>query len=193
MYGHHMVRTDHRSQTLHSFIGSPAIGDQSSPHHKRFCSEQDFVCSESRRLKRNPVNLTSVLECREAFVTHEDPDARTILSRHTFVGCVTRTLALIQNQTKLYLANVRKLSQELFFQLVFEDFGNFGLMKLSPTVSLTELLSLALNSKESGYSEEEHGPQDQLIAVRKVYDSTRRPLTNACRRWRRSLYPGRIC
>ena len=56
---------------------------------------------------------------------------RELFKHHTFVGCVNSEHAVIQHQTKLYLVNTVKLSQELFYQLAIFDFGNFGIMRLS--------------------------------------------------------------
>lgn len=39
------------------------------------------------------------------------------MAQHSFVGCVNRSLALVQHSTSLYLVNVPKLSEELFYQV----------------------------------------------------------------------------
>jgi DNA mismatch repair protein MLH1 len=39
---------------------------------------------------------------------------REVFANHTFVGCVSRKLALMQHSTKLYLVNTTKFSEHLF-------------------------------------------------------------------------------
>ncbi|PIK36731.1 hypothetical protein BSL78_26435 [Apostichopus japonicus] len=60
-----------------------------------------------------------------------------------------------------YLTDKGKLSKEFFYQLVLFDFGNFGVMKLSNPGSIFDLAMIALDSKESGWSDSD-GPKDQL-------------------------------
>lgn len=78
-----------------------------------------------------------------------------MLQNHSFVGCVNPQWTLIQHHTKLYLLNTTTLrsepqvqsscpslllfyltscfhhSQELFYQILIYDFGNFGVLRLS--------------------------------------------------------------
>eukprot|EP00061_Rhincodon_typus_P017855 g46747.t1 len=51
--------------------------------------------------------------------------------------------------------------QELFYQILIYDFGNFGVLKLSSPAPLYELAMLALDSPESGWTEED-GPKEGL-------------------------------
>uniref|UniRef100_A0A8C6WEI1 MutL homolog 1, colon cancer, nonpolyposis type 2 (E. coli) n=1 Tax=Neogobius melanostomus TaxID=47308 RepID=A0A8C6WEI1_9GOBI len=84
-----------------------------------------------------------------------------MLQNHSFVGCVNPQWTLIQHHTKLYLLNTTKLSQELFYQILIFDFGNFGMLKLSEPAPLYDLAMLALDSAESGWTEED-GPKEGL-------------------------------
>ncbi|GCB61301.1 hypothetical protein scyTo_0009310, partial [Scyliorhinus torazame] len=52
-------------------------------------------------------------------------------------------------------------SQELFYQIFIYDFGNFGVLRLSSPAPLYELAMLALDSPESGWTEED-GPKEGL-------------------------------
>ena len=92
-----------------------------------------------------------------------------MLQNHSFVGCVNPQWTLIQHHTKLYLLNSTSLrsavqqthtvepscltccfmsqflpclcrSQELFYQILIYDFGNFGVLRLS--VSEVEVVCL---------------------------------------------------
>ncbi len=44
-----------------------------------------------------------------------------ILRNHTYVGMADDTLALIQHQTRLYLADANQLSRDLFYQQVMHN------------------------------------------------------------------------
>nr|KAF6310840.1 mutL-like protein 1 [Myotis myotis] len=84
-----------------------------------------------------------------------------MLHNHSFVGCVNPQWALAQHQTKLYLLNTTKLSEELFYQILIYDFANFGVLRLSEPAPLFDLAMLALDSPESGWTEED-GPKEGL-------------------------------
>ncbi|XP_025233147.1 DNA mismatch repair protein Mlh1 [Theropithecus gelada] len=86
---------------------------------------------------------------------------REMLHNHSFVGCVNPQWALAQHQTKLYLLNTTKLSEELFYQILIYDFANFGVLRLSEPAPLFGLAMLALDSPESGWTEED-GPKEGL-------------------------------
>ena len=44
-----------------------------------------------------------------------------ILRNHTYVGMADDTLALVQHQTRLYLADAYQLSRDLFYQQVMHS------------------------------------------------------------------------
>ncbi|XP_060678880.1 DNA mismatch repair protein Mlh1 isoform X2 [Hemiscyllium ocellatum] len=111
--------------------------------------------------KRRIINLTSVLTLQGEISSQNHAGLQDMLQNHSFVGCVNPQWALVQYQTKLYLINTTKLSQELFYQILIYDFGNFGVLKLSSPAPLYELAMLALDSPESGWTEED-GPKEGL-------------------------------
>ena len=84
-----------------------------------------------------------------------------------FVGCVNPTFSLIQHSTKLYLANVPKLSEHLFYQVVIRNFGNFSAIRLDPAPSLKDLARIALDSKDSGWTEADGSKEDLAEFVEK--------------------------
>uniref|UniRef100_A0A8C9R8Z3 MutL homolog 1, colon cancer, nonpolyposis type 2 (E. coli) n=1 Tax=Scleropages formosus TaxID=113540 RepID=A0A8C9R8Z3_SCLFO len=110
---------------------------------------------------RRNIRLTSVKELRVEISDRAHAGLQEMLQNHTFVGCVTPQWALVQHQTKLYLLDVTRLSQELFYQIVIYDFGNFGLLRLSSPAPLYDLAMLALEMEESGWSEDD-GPKEGL-------------------------------
>ncbi|OWK59218.1 DNA mismatch repair protein Mlh1 isoform X1 [Lonchura striata] len=115
------------------------------------------ACTPRRRI----INLTSVLTLQEEISNQAHAKLQEMLHEHSFVGCVSPQWALAQYQTKLYLLNTTKLSQELFYQILIYDFANFGVLRLSEPAPLYELSMLALEDPESGWTEED-GPKEEL-------------------------------
>ncbi|XP_028940390.1 DNA mismatch repair protein Mlh1 isoform X2 [Antrostomus carolinensis] len=115
------------------------------------------ACAPRRRI----INLTSVLTLQEEISNQAHANLQEMLRDHSFVGCVSPQWALAQHQTKLYLLNTTKLSQELFYQILIYDFANFGVLRLSEPAPLYELSMLALEDPESGWTEED-GPKEGL-------------------------------
>lgn len=119
--------------------------------------EMTAACTPRRRI----INLTSVLSLREEISERGHETLREMLRNYSFVGCVNPQWALAQHQTKLYLLNTTKLSEELFYQILIYDFANFGVLRLSEPAPLFDLAMLALDSPESGWTEED-GPKEGL-------------------------------
>ncbi|XP_023369770.1 DNA mismatch repair protein Mlh1 isoform X2 [Otolemur garnettii] len=119
--------------------------------------EMTTACTPRRRI----INLTSILNLQEEINDRGHEILREMLRNHSFVGCVNPQWALAQHQTKLYLLNTTKLSEELFYQILIYDFANFGVLRLSEPAPLFDLAMLALDSPESGWTEED-GPKEGL-------------------------------
>ncbi|KAF7666883.1 hypothetical protein LDENG_00090030 [Lucifuga dentata] len=111
--------------------------------------------------KRRVIKLNSVKELRAEINENTHKGLQEMLQSHSFVGCVNPQWTLIQHHTKLYLLNTTKLSQELFYQILIYDFGNFGVLRLSAPAPIYDLAMLALDSEESGWTEED-GPKEGL-------------------------------
>uniref|UniRef100_A0AC11CW94 MutL homolog 1 n=1 Tax=Ovis aries TaxID=9940 RepID=A0AC11CW94_SHEEP len=119
--------------------------------------EMTAACTPRRRI----INLTSILSLQEEITERGHETLREMLHNHSFVGCVNPQWALAQHQTKLYLLNTTRLSEELFYQILIYDFANFGVLRLSEPAPLFDLAMLALDSPESGWTEED-GPKEGL-------------------------------
>ncbi|KAK5882105.1 hypothetical protein CesoFtcFv8_020725 [Champsocephalus esox] len=111
--------------------------------------------------KRRAIKLSSIKELRTEITENTHKGLQEMLQNHSFVGCVNPQWTLIQHHTKLYLLNTTKLSQELFYQILIYDFGNFGVLRLSTPAPLYDLAMLALDSEESGWTEDD-GPKEGL-------------------------------
>uniref|UniRef100_A0A3B4BG63 DNA mismatch repair protein MLH1 n=1 Tax=Periophthalmus magnuspinnatus TaxID=409849 RepID=A0A3B4BG63_9GOBI len=123
--------------------------------------EEDEEATAAESPKRRVIKLNSVKELRAEISDNSHKGLHEMLQNHSFVGCVNPQWTLIQHLTKLYLLNTTKLSQELFYQILIYDFGNFGVLRLSEPVPLYDLAMLALDSEESGWTEED-GPKEGL-------------------------------
>ncbi|KAJ6661963.1 hypothetical protein lerEdw1_012810 [Lerista edwardsae] len=119
--------------------------------------EMTAACTPKRRI----INLTSILTLQEEISNQAHASLQDMLRDHSFVGCVSPQWALVQYQTKLYLLNTTKLSEEMFYQVLIYDFGNFGVLRLSEPAPLYDLAMLALENDESGWTDED-GPKEGL-------------------------------
>ena len=87
----------------------------------------------------------SLKNLRNKVRSKTDAVLRDVISNHTFVGNIDQELALIQHKTSLYIANTPSLSKQLFYQIVLNDFGNFGAIRLNPPAPINALVKLALD------------------------------------------------
>ncbi|KAM8927039.1 DNA mismatch repair protein Mlh1 [Pelodytes ibericus] len=124
-------------------------------------NESDISTTAASQPVKRIINLTSIISLQKEIGDRAHKSLQEILQNHSFVGCVSPRWALAQHQTKLYLLNTTKLSQELFYQILISDFGNFGILRLSESAPLYSLAMLALDSLDSGWSEED-GPKEGL-------------------------------
>ncbi|KAJ9592430.1 hypothetical protein L9F63_015846 [Diploptera punctata] len=148
-----MVRTDSSAQKLDN-TAEHSLYAATMNMPKRECHKG---CDETLGMlgvMKVECRLRSVLELRRDVENQLHFGLRDLLKNSCFVGCVTPKLALIQHDTKLYLCNTAKLSEELFYQLLLFDFGNFGEIKFTNPLSVYDVALLGLNSEDSGYSAE---------------------------------------
>ncbi|KAM4028448.1 DNA mismatch repair protein Mlh1 isoform 1-T1 [Anomaloglossus baeobatrachus] len=94
-------------------------------------TEIDQTMTAASAPRRRVINLTSILSLQKDIEDRGHKSLQTMMRNHSFVGCVNPQWTLAQYQTKLYLLNTTKLSEELFYQILINDFGNFGIMRLS--------------------------------------------------------------
>ena len=183
-----MVRTDAREQKLDKFLdkylkAKPAPSttipekkkseEEEDPFSEPMEIEEEKVESKTEPLEtlessgttsagvvRRDIRLASVRELREQIRENSHEGLRSLMASLHFVGCVNPTFSLIQHSTKLYLANIPKLSEHLFYQIFLRDFGNFAAIRLDPAPSLKELALIALDSEESGWTEADGSKED---------------------------------
>ncbi|KAG1685933.1 DNA mismatch repair protein Mlh1 [Nymphon striatum] len=178
VYDHQLVRTDSKEQKLDAFLQSkklPVSLESSSCENADKSSEKNEIAMKDdadnddsiistpglNLPSRREVKLSSILQLQKEIKDLSHHGLRQMFRFHKFGACINKEHSLIQYKTGLFLINVPSLSEELFYQLLIYDFANFGIMRLQEPISVTELAVLALNSKESGWTEE-HGKKEEL-------------------------------
>jgi len=106
-------------------------------------------------------DLASVYELRQEVTQQEHTVLKSIFKEHKFVGCVSRQLALVQYQTRLYVVKTKVASAEMFYQLVLRGFERFNPLCLEPAPLVSELVRIGLDRADSGWTAED-GPKDEL-------------------------------
>uniref|UniRef100_T1HMX1 DNA_mis_repair domain-containing protein n=1 Tax=Rhodnius prolixus TaxID=13249 RepID=T1HMX1_RHOPR len=104
---------------------------------------------------RREIKLLSVHAMRSDIETSCSAQLRELVSNMTFVGNVDIDRALVQHGTKLYLLNSKTLREELFYQIMVCDFGNFGAIKFEEPLYLYELSLLGLEDPASDWKKED--------------------------------------
>jgi len=146
-----MVRTDCSEQKIEKFLNTS--------------NSSALTLSKSKTnqvITRREIKLTSVLSLRKEIENNCSETLQTIFQNHKYVGAASPTWALFQHDTKLYICNSNRVLQEMFYQIMMYEFGNFGVIKFSNALSIYELLMIALELPESGYQGGEDKPKEQL-------------------------------
>ena len=132
-----------------------------------------YICTSSEKRKKDPllsteststlkreIRLASVKNLRRSIDEKEYSALKDLLEDHIFVGCIDRSQALIQHNTKLYLVNTTNLTKELFYQIIIFNFGNFGYMRLTNPAPIFDLALMALESEQSGWTQSDGAKED---------------------------------
>ena len=164
-YESNLVRTDSRARKITTMFQpantSQRIPRESSgapPSHKEANDPEAHLAHEARETHtedameytytdREPTvcRLGSIRDLRADVREATHNNFTDVIATHTFIGVVdhARRLAAIQSRTKLYLVDYGLISFEFFYQLGLTNFGNFGLIRLDPPLSLRSLLVIA--------------------------------------------------
>jgi len=98
--------------------------------------------------------MTSIKNLRKKVEALNEPRLKNLLVNHSFLGWVDHRFVLMQHNTYVYKCNMQMLTQQLFYQIALENFGNYGTIQLNPPASIRELAKLALDdTTESGWTE----------------------------------------
>ncbi|XP_023294215.2 DNA mismatch repair protein Mlh1 [Lucilia cuprina] len=169
VYAKDMIRTDNKEQKLDKFLFTTGVTKSDSAcssmslsgsSGNSFLGEESFRDVAARKSKE--VRLSSVLAMQKKIENGCSVHLRKILKEMVFVGVVDKHFALFQHETKLYMANTLKLSEELFYQRLVYEFQNLSQIKItSDKLPIKDLILIALNSSESGWTEED-GDKEEL-------------------------------
>ncbi|RDA96111.1 hypothetical protein CP533_1739 [Ophiocordyceps camponoti-saundersi (nom. inval.)] len=143
-YSNELVRTDTSVRKITTMFGLAAEKSSSKTGDEPLAVPEKIEYEDS---EREPVvcRLRSVKELRSEVRDGVHRQLTEMFSSHTFVGIVDerRRLAAMQAGVKLYLVDYGHASFEFFYQLGLTDFGNFGVIRFSPPLSLSRLLTMA--------------------------------------------------
>lgn len=150
-YENTLVRTDTNLRKITSMFApseeSPSTQRDSStaPATAPDAQPPEAIEYETNDREQVPCRLASVRELRADVRDDMHHELTEIFATHTFVGVVDerRRLAAMQGGVKLYLVDYGRACFEYFYQVGLTDFGNFGVVKFSPTLDLRAVLRIA--------------------------------------------------
>ncbi|XP_067627207.1 DNA mismatch repair protein Mlh1 [Eurosta solidaginis] len=143
------VRTDSKEQKLEKFL---AHKNTTEADRTINLINESFSLNTTRRSK---VTLTSIKQMQDNIEGKLNVVMRKVLKELVFVGMVDETYALFQQETRLYLCNTSKFCEELFYQRLVFEFQNLPHIKLEPSLDIKELVLIALDSEDAGWSTED--------------------------------------
>lgn len=151
-YENNLVRTDTNLRKITSMFvpagaSSKTTGESSTAAIGTAPDAQppEAIEYETNDRRQNPCRLASVRELRADVRDDMHHELTEVFATHTFVGIVDerRRLAAIQGGVKLYLVDYGRACSEYFYQVGLTDFGNFGVIKFSPSLDLRAVLRIA--------------------------------------------------
>lgn len=145
-YENNLVRTDAKVRKITSMLPQ-SIAKSGSATQSTAPSASLPPDLEYEYNSRTPTlcRLQTIKELRASVRDNMHNELTENFAGHTFIGIIDerRRLAAIQGGVKLFLVDYGMLSSEYFYQLGLTDFGNFGMIRLTEPLSLTDLLTLA--------------------------------------------------
>ncbi|KAK2614348.1 hypothetical protein N8I77_001185 [Diaporthe amygdali] len=159
-YENSLVRTDTNLRKITSMFaqteGSHSTpGDSSAaPTTAPDAQPPEAIEYEVNDREQVPCRLASVRELRADVRDDMHHELTEVFATHTFVGVVDerRRLAAIQGGVKLYLIDYGRACFEYFYQVGLTDFGNFGVVKFSPSLDLRAVLRIAAEHENGNCS-----------------------------------------
>jgi len=143
-----------------SITSSSSYANTSAKLEDHGSSEKDLVdhtitVKQHLKQRRDDVDrLASIQRLRQVINKECEPMLRKLIANHSFVGSIDRQFALVQHETSLYIINTPKVTEEMFYQIAINDFGNFDVLRLNPPAPISALAEIALdNTEESGWTE----------------------------------------
>jgi DNA mismatch repair protein MLH1 len=167
-YENNLVRTDAKLRTITSMLPPATVRsrDSETPVESR-TEDMDYEHSDRELV---PCRLITIKELRAEVRDAMHNELTEIFAGHTFVGIVDerRRLAAIQGGVKLFLIDYGMISNEYFYQVGLTNFGNFGVIRFNPPLSLRELLKMAAEHEKaasSSASEEDDFEIEEVVEI----------------------------
>ncbi|KAK9459348.1 histidine kinase-like ATPase [Lipomyces oligophaga] len=167
-YEYNLVRTDHREQKITTLVPTLATPITPNPPVKRKSNAMDEQ-SKTSATNLHPsstgyefvdreyigIRLLSVQALRREIRDNLHEGLTDLFANHSFIGVadVYKRLAAIQYGVKLYLVDYGAVCFNLFYQIGVSDFGNFGVIKLQPSVSLLSLIEIDSVESEGDHAD----------------------------------------
>lgn len=156
-----LVRTDTNLRKITSMFapagGSPAATSDTAVTAVTAPDIQppEAIEYETNDREQTACRLASVRELRSEVRDAMHHELTEVFATYTFVGVVDerRRLAAIQGGVKLYLVDYGRACFEYLYQVGLTDFGNFGVIRLAPSLVLRSVLRIAaVHEKEKASS-----------------------------------------
>lgn len=171
-YENTLVRTDTNLRKITSMF-APSEESSSTPRDSSTAlttapdaQPPEAIEYETKDREQVPCRLASVRELRADVRDDMHHELTDVFATHTFVGVVDerRRLAAIQGGVKLYLVDYGRACFEYFYQVGLTDFGNFGVVKFSPSLDLRAVLRIAAeHEKEKCSTPEDDFDVDEVV------------------------------
>lgn len=167
-YENNLVRTDASLRKITSMFtpsdvpsstGNVATLDTTASDRQQPPEAIEYETSDR---EPTPCGLASVRGLRSDVRDEMHHDLTEIFATHTFVGVVDerRRLAAIQGGVKLYLIDYGRVCFEYFYQVGLTDFGNFGVIRFSPSLDLRDVLRIAAEHEKAKALASPEGAED---------------------------------
>lgn len=167
VYAKDMVRTDSKTQTIVQFFQHEAQGNSNQSFHSQSHNNTSQIIkspslnrSKSKNAKPSSL-LSSINELRDNLVKDCDERLREQIATLKFVGVASKSKALIQCGTLLYLCDTQRLCLELFYQQAVQGFENFDSITFVDLLDIQQLALIGFDMKECAW-EETDGPKALL-------------------------------
>lgn len=148
VHAKNLVRTDASSQKIDKFLTN-------SVEKMDVVEEKQEEETHRNNYQRREIKLTSVLKMKTKVENECNIAVKDIVSNITYVGTIDPNAVMVQHSTSLYLFRLGVLAEELFYQIMLFDFGNFGAIKFKSSLSLYDLAILGLEDPVTNWQKED--------------------------------------
>ncbi|KHJ42019.1 DNA mismatch repair protein [Trichuris suis] len=121
---------------------------------RSFARGSKLLCRSTLVYQGRHILLTAVQHLKQEIGSQSSPSLRALFREHSFVGSVDLKYTLLQYKTGLFMINMEKLSEELFYQIMIMKFGNHEAFRFSTPCNIKEMLELAMRNRDESLTPE---------------------------------------